>query len=287
MPAKAPGVRSLPFAPTAQTDPTETFPYFEETNLAAKGARKKANPTLCWSCRYATGKPLDAPCECEHSASAESQCQISVPQNRASKPKFCPWIEHFEYVKGWDVVEGPSLDQFDKNQKSVHVVSCPLYKSDLAQQIKELSAEDLAIYLGFSPTYVNRYLFTMRRLLFACIQSYKRYAEELEGTTAKNSLERSTKRADELHLTHKNLQNLAEFLEEKLPPKSAPIDEKIRDQALKELILYTQIDTEMMPDLTDVPSVPVLLMTLKRIKKERKRRAAAQEAQNSQENQQI
>lgn len=240
------------------------------TSQKASPALKKANPSLCWGCRFATGLPFDEtgasgaipktldPRYALNIKPGQSTIKSTQTIQTPSQPKYthCPWAAKLHYVEGWEIIVGPSLNENNPDEESVQVVSCPYYKPDLAAQIEALSISELAKYIDLPENFVKRCPRTIRKVLFTYYQR-KGYYEDVLSTSPSNAiLMRAMANID--FEPGDQCSSASSLLREYLPPYPLPINEKVRDVTLKEMIALAKVDTEDDPSSKDLPSIPIL-----------------------------
>ena len=227
---------------------------------------KKSCPTLCWNCRYATGIPLNA----EHRTFEPKVCVQSYAPDRTEPPVTtprpthrCPWITNNKPVKGWKAVE-TTLPNYNSNVvKSFQIKSCPLYEPDLVTQIEGLSNEEVALYVDLPQSFVNKLPDITREVLYKMIERWNEYTLIILDKVNQGRLSQATE------IINNNLpyHYAAPLLLTDLLASPTPLSSKIRNLAIKELVLWYEIDHKDGEDLTALSQLKDLKELIRKIKK--------------------
>ena len=227
------------------SDPSAMDP----STTTSQRERHKAEETLCWNCRYATGIPIGAPLRAfsgaveiqsfkpEEYVSAEKQPTHPHDLHK-NCPLRCPWVTEGEPVNGWEAKKTQLIDSARMLYDSYVIYKCPLYEADLTAQINLLDREDVAVYVDLPTFLVFPHLSIFREILFTMISRWNEYTLALINKEEGGRLSQAAEIADrqfERHYAHQLLQT-------KLPASPSRLPPKIRDMAIKELISWYEID---------------------------------------------
>ena len=227
--------------------PTNNNINSDPSAMAPQKERHKAEETLCWNCRYATGIPIGAPLRA-FSGAVEIQSfkpEDYVPAEKQPSPKQhkncplrCPWATEGRPVNGWKAKKTQLVDSAKTLYDSYVIYECPLYEADLTAQINLLTKEDVAVYVDLPTFLVFPHLSIFREILFTMISRWNEYTLILMGKEEGGRLSQAAEIADrqfERHYAHQLLQT-------KLPASPSRLSPKVRDMAIKELISWYEID---------------------------------------------
>lgn len=129
-----------------------------ETQTATK-CRGKCSDTLCWNCRYATGKDLP-------------KTLVITNEKTGKKRAFhgCPWASDGIKVPGWDAEKTVIYNQEGGPLASYLVKSCPCFEED---DNREVTIEEIIKALNLP----IRYVLSNRTILWDYYDIYKMFIE--------------------------------------------------------------------------------------------------------------
>lgn len=140
-----------------------------KTQTATKTCQGKCPDTLCWNCRYATGKDFPKPL-------------VLTNKKTGKKHVFhgCPWVSNGVRIPGWDAEKTVVYNQEDHGGPlpSYLVKSCPCFKDD---GNKETTIEEIIDALNLPV----RYALSNRTILWDYYDIYKMFTKDAQKTHGK------------------------------------------------------------------------------------------------------
>lgn len=237
---------------------------FEDYNISSTkiNYNKKGRPSICWKCRYATGIPINTTSQTfDPKVCIQSRADHSKPQ-ATPRPHRCPWIEKGEPVKGWRATPTELFTSNATPFRSYEVTACPLYDPDLAAQIDELSNEDVATYLSIPKSFVRQLPDETRIVLYKMIERWNEYTLIILDKVNQGRLRQASEIADSNYYHY-----AASLLLTDLPASPVSLPTKLRSLAIKELMLWAEIDYKEGNDLTALTFLNGLKELVRKIKK--------------------
>ena len=124
--------------------------------------------TLCWTCEYCTGATKKI------NPDQVGTNQNGVVKTRDGKTLFqCPWAAQGVPVAGWTATPHKLKHSSNEIGDSYLVSECPCYKADLEAKIEAMSSEEIAKYLGVSPSFPKRkHKKICKQILYSYIKQY-------------------------------------------------------------------------------------------------------------------
>lgn len=153
-----------------------------KNQIATKTCQGKCPDTLCWNCRYATGKDLKKP--------------LAFTSKKTGKKHIfygCPWVSNGVKIPGWDAEKTVVYNQevHGGPLPSYLVKSCPYFKQDTR---KETTIEEIIETLNLPV----RYALSNRTILWDYYEIYKLFtkdAQKMYGKELSNEVVLSVKTA--------------------------------------------------------------------------------------------
>ena len=140
-----------------------------KTQTTTNTCQGKCPDTLCWNCRYATGKDLPKPL-------------VITSKKTGKKHVFycCPWVSNGVKVPGWDAEKTVVYNQDIHGGPipSYLVKSCPYFKED---NNKETTIEEIIEALNLPV----RYALSNRTILWDYYDIYKMFTRAAQKTYGK------------------------------------------------------------------------------------------------------
>ena len=140
-----------------------------KTQTTTNTCQGKCPDTLCWNCRYATGKNLPKPL-------------VITSKKTGKKHVFygCPWVSNGVKVPGWDTEKTVVYNQdIHGGPIPSHLVkSCPYFKED---NNKETTIEEIIEALNLPV----RYALSNRTILWDYYDIYKMFTRDAQKTYGK------------------------------------------------------------------------------------------------------
>ena len=140
-----------------------------KTQITAKTCQGKCPDTLCWNCRYATGKDLSKPL-------------VLTGKKTGKKHIFrgCPWISNGIKIPGWDAEKTVVYNQevHGGPLPSYLVKSCPYFEND---GNRETTIEEIIEALNLPV----RYALSNRTILWDYYDIYKMFTRAAQKTHGK------------------------------------------------------------------------------------------------------
>ena len=136
---------------------------------ATKTCQGKCPDTLCWNCRYATGKDLEKPL-------------VFTSKKTGKKHVFhgCPWVSNGVKIPGWDAEKTVVYNQEIHGDPlpSYLVKSCPYFEED---DNKEVDIGEIIEALNLPV----RYALSNRTILWDYYDIYKFFTKDAQKTYGK------------------------------------------------------------------------------------------------------
>lgn len=140
-----------------------------KTQTTTKTCQGKCPDTLCWNCRYATGKDLSKPL-------------VLTGKKTGKKHMFrgCPWISNGIKIPGWDAEKTVVYNQevHGGPLPSYLVKSCPYFEDD---GNRETTIEEIIETLNLPV----RYALSNRTILWDYYDIYKMFTRDAQKTHGK------------------------------------------------------------------------------------------------------
>ena len=138
-----------------------------KTQTTTNTCQGKCPDTLCWNCRYATGKNLPKPL-------------VLTSKKTGKKHAFrgCPWASDGIKIPGWDAEKTVIYNQEGGPIPSYLVKSCPYFKED---NNKETTIEEIIEALNLPV----RYALSNRTILWDYYDIYKMFTRDAQKTYGK------------------------------------------------------------------------------------------------------
>lgn len=135
----------------------------------AANCQGKCPDTLCWNCRYATGKDLQKP--------------LSFASKKTGKKHVfygCPWVSNGVKIPGWDAEKTVVYNQEIHGGPipSYLVKTCPCFEED---DNKEAAIEEIIKVLNLPV----RYALSNRTILWDYYEIYKMFIKDAQKTYGK------------------------------------------------------------------------------------------------------
>ena len=133
-----------------------------KTQTTTNTCQGKCPDTLCWNCRYATGKNLPKPL-------------VLTSKKTGKKHAFrgCPWASDGIKIPGWDAEKTVIYNQEGGPIPSYLVKSCPYFKPDTR---KETTIEEIIEALNLPV----RYALSNRTILWDYYDIYKMFTKDAQ-----------------------------------------------------------------------------------------------------------
>lgn len=164
---------------------------------------KNEPDTLCWSCRYATGNPID------HKTHNDSEAPIR-----------CPWVSEGKKIPEWSATAHTETGADGEPMTTYAVHKCPYYEPDLWAKTDALSPTVIAQILGVLVELVGRRLFLKlcKKVVYRIIKKLLKQADQPDENAFKY----------EDLIGSKNTADIVEHF--------GPIAEKVRRETILEMI---------------------------------------------------
>ena len=141
----------------------------ETKTQTAANCQGKCHDTLCWNCRYATGKDLQKP--------------LAFASKKTGKKRVsygCPWVSNGVRIPGWDAEKTVVYNQEIHGGPipSYIVKNCPCFEED---DNKETDIEEIIKVLNLPV----RYALSNRTILWDYYDIYKMFIKDAQKTYGK------------------------------------------------------------------------------------------------------
>lgn len=140
-----------------------------KTQTATKTCQGKCSDTICWNCRYATGKNFERPL-------------VLTSKKTGKKHVFhgCPWVSNGVKIPGWDAEKTVVYNkEVHGGPLSSHIIkNCPYFEDD---NNKETTIEEIIEALNLPV----RYALSNRTILWDYYDIYKMFTRDAKKTYGK------------------------------------------------------------------------------------------------------